>query len=116
MPKTKRPDDPPKKPRLVMDKVAERLQQECELMCLLNKDLLDVMDLLIKMAKVQSEQEQNFSVINARLKWIYEKYAQIDSNMLDSATLAKLYRFMAEADGVQITPMTYPKIDNTATD
>lgn len=102
--------EPPNPSRLTMDKVADRLQQECDLMKLLNEDLLDVITLLIEMTKIQTRQVEQWGQVNERLKWIWEKYTQIDSNMLDSATIAKLYRFMAEADGVQIVPMVYGQV------
>jgi hypothetical protein len=101
--------DSPKMRRLVMDKVAERQKQESDQMAMLNKDLIEIALFLVELANEQRGQVEDLEKINLRLKWIMEKYIQIDSNMLDSATIAKLYKFMAEADGVQIVPMTYPK-------
>ena len=92
------------KHRLTMDKVAERLQQECDLMHMLNTDLLEI--ILLQVERVAEQQN-----INARLKQLLDKYNQIDSNFLDYSTIAKLYKFMAEADGVKIVPVTYPLDD-----
>jgi len=87
-----------------MDKIAERLRQECDLLHMLNEDLLGI--ILLQVDRV-NEQVQ----INQRLRGLLEKYEQLDSNFLDMSTIAKLYKFMAEADGVQIVPVTYP-LDN----
>ena len=95
MPKRSVPQ-PIKRPRrLVMDKVAERLQQQVELSGLVIRDLLDLLILDETRAAEQSS-------INARRRSLLEKLKQLDSDYLDFATIAKLYKFMAEADGVDM--------------
>jgi len=94
----------PKPQRLTMDKVSERLESECELLRMLNEDLLQIIMIQVE----RTAEQQN---INTRLKKLLDKYNQLDSNFLDYSTIAKLYQFMAEADGVKIVPVTYP-LDN----
>jgi len=91
----------PKKPKRLtmdktMDKVSERMEQQCELFGLVIKDLIE---LLLLDEKRATEQFELQTEINNRRRELLEKIRQIDSHWLDIATVAKLYRFMGEADG-----------------
>ena len=94
--------------RLVMDKVAERLQQQVEVSGLVIKELLDLMTQDEARAVEQA-------VISKRRKELLRKLEQIDFEYVDFATIAKLYKLIAEADGVDMNLNSGTGIDGVKT-
>jgi hypothetical protein len=92
---TKQSNEPPKKRRLLMDKVSERMRTICEDFYLVIRDLRELCILDDTRASEQHE-------IDSRRKTLIERLGKVESNIQDLATLAGWYKFMAEADGVDM--------------
>jgi len=91
-----------KPPRILMDKISERMKNICGDFLRIIRELKIELEADIKRHEAQSE-------AIAHRRQLIERLEQVDSHILDLATLAGWHPFIAEVDGVVYPDHAKPK-------